>query len=157
MIVLDTTVLVYAKGADHPLRGPCRKLIEAVAEGRIEATTTVEAIQEFVHVRSRRRGRTDAAELGRDYAALLSPLLAVSSENLERGLRLFEENERIGAFDAVLAAAAIAAGAEALVSADEDFGQVADLRHVVPDERGVASLLSFPQGGAGGAPPAQRR
>lgn len=24
MIVLDTTVLVYAKGAEHPLRDPCR-------------------------------------------------------------------------------------------------------------------------------------
>jgi predicted nucleic acid-binding protein len=56
MIVFDTTVLVYAKGADHPLRDPCRQLI-AAAERRIEATTTVEAIQEFVHVRSRRRGQ----------------------------------------------------------------------------------------------------
>lgn len=27
MIVLDATVLVYARGADHPLRGPCRELI----------------------------------------------------------------------------------------------------------------------------------
>src|SRR6476646_11029825 len=50
MIVLDTTVLVYAKGSEHPLRAPCRELIEAVAGGSIEATTSVEAIQEFVHV-----------------------------------------------------------------------------------------------------------
>lgn len=141
MIVLDTTVLIYAKGADHPLRRPCRKLIEAIAAGRIEATTTVEAIQEFAHVRSRRRDRGDAAALGRDYAQLLSPLLAVTSEHLSLGLGLFEDGESIGAFDAVLAAAAIDVGAEALVSADVDFGQVADLRHVVPDERGVASLL----------------
>jgi uncharacterized protein len=142
VIVLDTTVLVYAKGADHPLRGPCRELIEAIAAARIEATTTVEAIQEFAHVRSRRRDRGDAAALGRDYAQLLSPLLAVTSEHLSRGLGLFEGSESIGAFDAVLAAAATDAGAEALVSADEGFGQVADLRHIVPDERGVATLLS---------------
>jgi predicted nucleic acid-binding protein len=54
MIVLDTTVLVYAVGADHSLRRPCRDLVEAIAERRIEATTTVEVIQEFVHVRGRR-------------------------------------------------------------------------------------------------------
>jgi predicted nucleic acid-binding protein len=61
MIVLDTTVLVYAKGTDHPLRVPCRQLIQAVAERQIAATTTIEVIQEFVHMRARRRGREDAA------------------------------------------------------------------------------------------------
>lgn len=64
MIVLDTTVLVYAKGADHRFREPCRDLIAAVAADRIEATTTPEVIQEFVHIRARRRGRNDAATLG---------------------------------------------------------------------------------------------
>lgn len=54
MIVLDTTVLVDV----------------AIAEERIEATTTAEVIQAFVHVRARRRDRGDAA-LGRDYAELL--------------------------------------------------------------------------------------
>ena len=54
MIVLDTTVLVYALGGEHALREPCQRLVEAVAEGRVEATTTVEVIQEFVRVRARR-------------------------------------------------------------------------------------------------------
>ena len=85
MILLDTTVLVYAKGQDHPLRDPCRELIAAVAEQRIEATTTVEVIQEFVHVRSRRTGRADAAALGRDYAELLAPLLIPPRRTSELG------------------------------------------------------------------------
>ncbi|KUI03958.1 type II toxin-antitoxin system VapC family toxin [Mycobacterium sp. IS-3022] len=141
MIVLDTTVLVYAKGAEHPLRDPCRELIAAIAEGRIEATTTVEVIQEFVHVRARRRERTDAAALGRDYAELLSPLLSVTFEALQRGMALFETTPRVGAFDAVLAAASNAADAAALVSADTAFADLPGIRHVVPDAVGVASLL----------------
>lgn len=40
MIVLDTTVLVYATGAEHPLRAPCRLLIDMIAQGKVEATTT---------------------------------------------------------------------------------------------------------------------
>lgn len=142
MIVLDTTVLVYAKGVDHPLRGPCRTLIEAVAAGEAEATTSVEVIQEFVHVRARRRDRADAARLGSDYAELLSPLLDVSAEHLRQGLALFEEVEALGAFDAVLAAAAIDDGATALVSADGGFAAVPALSYVMPDAAGVASLLS---------------
>ena len=141
MIVLDTTVLVYAKGTDHPLRGPCRDLIAAIAAGDLAATTTVEVIQEFVHVRARRRDRSDAAAVGRDYAELLSPLLAVRGEDLERGLALFERSTRLGAFDAVLAAVALGAGAGALVSADGAFAEVGDLPHLTPDAAGVERLL----------------
>jgi uncharacterized protein len=142
MIVLDTTVLVYSVGAEHPLREPCRNLIAGIARGAIEATTTVEVIQEFVHVRARRRGREDAAGLGRDYIDLLSPLLPVDEEGLSTGMSLFERTTSLGAFDAVLAATAIAAGASALVSADAGFGDVAKLRHLLPDAAGVESLLA---------------
>ena len=130
MIVLDTTVLVYAVGDDHERREPARAIVEAVEDGRIQATTTVEAIQKFVHVRARRRTRADAAALGRAYLALLSPLLHPSEDDLVAGLRLFEREESLGAFDAVLAASAIAAGADALVSADQSFADVRGLRWV---------------------------
>jgi predicted nucleic acid-binding protein len=141
MILLDTTVLVYAKGADHPFRDPCRRLIDAIAGDELEATTTAEVIQEFVHVRAQRRARSDAVALGRDYADLLAPLLTIEDEHLRRGLSLFERDERLGAFDAVLAASALDTDASALVSADSAFARVSDLPHVVPDETGVERLL----------------
>jgi predicted nucleic acid-binding protein len=141
MILLDTTVLVYAKGADHPFREPCRELIDAIAQGELEATTTVEVLQEFVHVRAQRRARSDAVALGNDYADLLAPLLMVEDEHLRRGLSLFEHNERLGAFDAVLAATALDTDASALVSADGAFASVRGLPHVIPDEPGVDRLL----------------
>jgi predicted nucleic acid-binding protein len=130
VIVLDTTVLVYAVGDDHRLREPARAIVEAVERGAVQATTTVEAIQEFVHVRARRRDRMDAAALGRAYATLLSPLLQPSEDDLERGLRLFEREEHLGPLDAVLAATAISAKAHALVSADSAFERIRGLRWV---------------------------
>lgn len=141
MIVVDTTVLVYAVGKDHPLRPPGQRLVGAISDGEILATTTIEVIQEFAHVRARRRGREDAAALARDYIELLSPLLIVEEPDLREGLGLFGETPGIGAFDAVLAAAAHAAGAEALVSADTGFSAVAEIRHVFPDEDGIRRLL----------------
>ncbi|MGH7884010.1 MAG: type II toxin-antitoxin system VapC family toxin [Candidatus Dormibacteraceae bacterium] len=133
MIVLDTTVLLYAKGAEHSLRGPCQKLVAAITEHEIEATTTVEVIQEFVHVRARRRGRAEAVSLGFDYAELLSPLLIINHDHLQRGLLLFERTPGLGAFDAILAEAAKFENAAALVSADAAFAGVPDLHHVTPD------------------------
>jgi predicted nucleic acid-binding protein len=142
MIVVDTTVLVYAKGTDHPYREPCRELIGAIAEGRLPATTTAEVIQELAHVRARRRGRADAAALARDYVELLSPLLTITADSLSAGLRLFESTKRLGAFDAVLAATATAGGATALVSVDIAFAEVSSLTHVIPDSEGVNLLLA---------------
>ena len=124
MIVIDTTVLVYAVGEQHELAEPSRALVEAVGDGRVPATTTTEAIQEFVHVRSRHRSRSDAVRIGRYYAELLSPLLAVERSALEQGLALFERIAELGAFDAVLAATALEAGADGLVSADRAFASV---------------------------------
>ncbi|CAJ1493934.1 type II toxin-antitoxin system VapC family toxin [[Mycobacterium] kokjensenii] len=140
MILLDTTVLLYAKGAEHRFRAPCRDLIAAIADGRIEASTTPEVIQEFVHVRARRRGRRDAAALGRSYAAVLSPLVSVTADHLERGLAIYEPISSVGAFDAVLAAVTESAGA-ILVSADAAFGEIPEIAHIVPDAAGVAGLL----------------
>jgi predicted nucleic acid-binding protein len=141
LIVLDTTILVYAKGADHPLRQPCRTLLEAVAAGATLATTTPEVIQEFVHVRVRRRPRQDAAALGRSFAELLSPLLVIEEQHLTAGLQLFERHASLGAFDAVLAAAAIESGAEAIVSADRNFSEARGIRHLAPGTRDFGRLL----------------
>lgn len=140
MIVLDATVLVYAVGSEHPLRDPCRDLVAAIAAGRVRATTTVEVLQEFTHVRARRRGREDAAALARDYVDVLAPLAIVGEDDLQEGLRLYARSSRLGAFDAVLAATAGRVNAAAIVSADAAFDE-AEVDHVVPDARGVAQLL----------------
>lgn len=141
MIVLDTTVLVYAVGATHPYRDPCRDLMAAISDGRLQATTTVEVLQEFTHVRARRRGRADAAATARDYADLLTPLLSVVEADLRQGLARFERSERLGAFDAVLVACAARSHATALVSADAAFADEHDVPHVLPDAAGLAQLL----------------
>lgn len=131
MILLDTTVLSYAVGTEHPLREPCRRLLAAHADGRIDATTTVEVIQEFTHVRARRRSRTDAVALARRYREAFT-LLLTDAEDLDLGLTLFERHPSLGAFDATLAAVALNRRAEALVSGDRAYSQVPALRWIDP-------------------------
>lgn len=142
MIVLDTTVLVYAVGADHPLRAPCRAIVAAVGDGSLAATTTPEVIQELADVRARRRDRDDAAPLATSYAELLSPLLVVDEADLRAGLDLFRSHVRLGAFDCVLAATATHRGANGLVSADRAFADIDGLHHIDPaDPEALSSLL----------------
>lgn len=143
MIVLDTTVLVYAKGADHPLRDTCRALFDAIGRRAIEASTTPEVIQEFAHARARRDGRTGAVSDARSLVGTLSPLLLVDGTVLTLGLRIYEEMPALGSFDAVLAAVAIVRSADALVSADRGFAAVKGLTHLDPAPLGFLERLGL--------------
>lgn len=140
MIVLDTNVLSYAFGSEHPLREPCRRLLAAHGDGRVDATTTVEVVQEFAHIRARRRSRADAAMLARYFSGAFS-LLITRPEDLELGLSLFERHASLGAFDSVLAGVALNQRADALVSADRAFGEVPQLRWVDPSTPALDELI----------------
>jgi predicted nucleic acid-binding protein len=148
LIILDTTVLAYAVGDAHPLREPCRRLLAAHANGTIEATTTVEVLQEFAHVRARRRTREDAVNLTRLYVVALNPIVTTAAD-LDAGLSLFGQHAELGAFDAVLAAVALARGAEALVSADRAFASVPELAWIDPSTAAVDHLLGESASGVG--------
>ncbi|MDQ3670533.1 MAG: type II toxin-antitoxin system VapC family toxin [Actinomycetota bacterium] len=141
LIVLDTSVLLYAVGGEHPLRQPSLRLVDAIGGGIVDARTTPEVLQEFVHVCGRRRPREVAAQHGRRYAELLAPLLVVTAADLGRGLRLYERHSGLGAFDAVLAATAIRTDANAIVSADKGFASVRGLVHVAPGTDAFERLL----------------
>ncbi len=140
MIVFDTTVLIYAVGEEHPLRAPCRRLLVAHGEGRVEGATTVEAIQEFAHIRARRRSRSDAVDVARAFASSLT-ILEATPDDLDRGLGLFADHPGLGSFDAVLAAVAMGHRAEALVSADTGFAAIPGLRWIDPATPVIESIL----------------
>ncbi len=129
MLVLDTSVLVYASGADHPLREPAVRLLRDVVASRVSATTTPEVLQEYAHVRARRRERGDAFSQAERFAELLGPLTVVNTRDVLEGLRIWSQTSTLGAFDSVVAAVAIAHGWEA-VSSDRSFGSVTGLQWI---------------------------
>jgi predicted nucleic acid-binding protein len=140
MVILDTTVLVYAVGADHPLREGCVRVLAAHRDGSLRATTTVEVIQEFAHVYARRRTREEAVRLAGHYVDALDPL-AADAADVRAGLELFRRVPALGAFDTVLAAVALRVGADALISADGAFGSVPGLRWVDPASDDLAAFI----------------
>lgn len=141
MIVLDTTVLIYAAGTEHPLKEPCMRALDAVATGAIRATTIAGVLQEFASVWARRRPRRDASARALDYLAMLVPLQQVDEQDLEAGLRLYEEHNDLGSLDAVLAAVALNRDADGLVSADRAFARVRGLSYVNPASPELDELL----------------
>ncbi|TAK34637.1 MAG: PIN domain-containing protein [Chloroflexota bacterium] len=117
-----------------------RFLVGRLLGSPIEATTTIETLQEFAHVLARRRSRTDTAVLARRYAVAFS-LLETHEDDLELGLTLFERCPDLGLFDAVLAAVALNRQAEALVSADRAFATVPQLAWIDPATPALDRLI----------------
>jgi uncharacterized protein len=140
VILVDTTVLAYAVGSEHPLREPCRRLLAAHTRGTIAGATTIEVIQEFAHVHARRRPRADAVARALDYMDMFS-LLVTQRSDLALGLDLFRRYPALGGFDAVLSAVALNQGAEALVSSDRGFGSVPGLNWIDPATDALDRLL----------------
>ena len=142
MILVDTTCLVYAVGDDHERRASARALIDAALRGTISARTTSQVIMEFAHVRGRRRSRTDATSLARDFTDLMGPLEPTTAADVSTALTLWQDNPQIGTFDALLLAVAVRTGAEAVVSDD------AGLTHagIVPVLTAAEALRAFTPG-----------
>jgi len=131
VIVLDTSILIYALGDEHRLRDPSRALLELIRDGVVRASTTIEVIQEFCDVRARRRTPAEAVARAREYARGLAPLIRPEESDLYSGLDLLEGPSQLSPLDAVLAATALRRG-WALASADRAFAEVGGLSRLDP-------------------------
>ncbi|HEX2164232.1 MAG TPA: type II toxin-antitoxin system VapC family toxin [Thermoanaerobaculia bacterium] len=136
----DTAVFLYAVGREHPYREPCRRLVELAAAGVLHGEASVELLQEYAHVRSRRSGdREAAAREARDVAALCR-LHDVTRSDLLLGLSLFASLPRLEMRDALHAATALERGVFTIVSPDRAFDDVPGLERLDPSRAEVVLL-----------------
>jgi predicted nucleic acid-binding protein len=64
-VLIDTAVVLYVVGAEHPLKGPCRRVL---TEPSLEICASVEMIQEVVFHRMRVGDRVDAVRVAEQWA-----------------------------------------------------------------------------------------
>lgn len=130
-LLVDTAVLAYALGGDHPLRAPCRAVIRAGGDGRLELHASVEMIQELLFHRMRMSDRTTAVRQARD-ASRLCVLHDFDTAVLERAMELIGGHPVLGGRDAVHAATGLMAGIAEIVSPDRAFDGISGLARIDP-------------------------
>lgn len=137
----DTAVFVYALGAEHPYRTPCRRVVELAAAGELNGEASVELVQEVAYVRERRLGARAAA--ARDAAAVagLCRLHPFTEDDLRLALRLFRDLPDLSPRDAVHAATALDRGIDTILTTDQAFDAVPGLERVDPAD--VEQLLRW--------------
>lgn len=132
-VLLDSAVVIYAIGRDHPVRAACRRVIELAASNELDTYVSTEMVQEVVHHRLRKTGNHFLAVAdGRDLLEICS-LLPFDRQVLELSLDLVERTSIRGR-DAVHAATAIAYGIDRIVSPDLAFDDVPGVVRVDPGD-----------------------
>lgn len=69
---IDANVVIYASGAEHPLKRPCAQIIQAIALDRSQCWSSAEVLQELLYVPSRRLHWQRTREAVTGVAMLLS-------------------------------------------------------------------------------------
>jgi hypothetical protein len=133
MILIDTNVIIYAAGAEHPHKQRSVALLERVAAGEVEATIDAEVLQEILH-RYRAIGRWEDGRRVYDLTRQLFPsVVPVTAELLDRARRVLDSEGQIMARDALHAAVVMTEGFEAVCSYDRDFDRIKGLVRREPD------------------------
>ncbi len=140
----DTAIFVYARGAEHEHREPCRDLLRLAAQGLLAGEASVELIQEYAHI-LRRRGLdgTRVREQARDVAGLCL-LHEFGEDDLRLALNLVATHPALRVRDAVHAATALRRGISIIVSPDRDFDGITGLERLDPHDA-VRRLVPSPR------------
>ena len=137
MILVDTNVIMYATGQEHPSKPLCLALLERVATGELDVAIDTEALQEIMH-RYRNMGRweTGGREAFDITCALFVTILPVTDQVAILGARLLDEHRAMAARDAIHAAAVLVNDLDGICSFDRDFDCIQTVRRYVPDAQG---------------------
>jgi len=103
-------VFVYAVGAEHAYRAPCREIVERARRRELTGEASVELVQEFLHQRARRTGDREEAVRRARLLPALCRLHDVERRDLARALELYAGSDALDARDARFAAVALNRG-----------------------------------------------
>lgn len=139
---LDANVFLYALGSDHAYREPCRRILTQVGSGASTAETSIEVLQEVVHIRRRGTGNLEeAVERVRNILALGMPVHDLRREDFEVALELQLTRGTLSSRDAVHLATMRNHGIDRIISADRDFDGLEAIERLDPLDSRVSRAL----------------
>jgi hypothetical protein len=68
IVFLDTNIVMYAVGGEHPYRLPCQKVMVAIASDALKAAIDTEIVQEILHRYGSLQRYTEAPDLSASIA-----------------------------------------------------------------------------------------
>lgn len=121
---------MYVAGRDHPNRDPARRFLRRAREGKVDACTSTEVLQEILY-RYASLGRLDLAREVYDLFVEFCPIvLGVTLADTDRARDLVCQAIGPSARDAVHAAVMLNNNVEWIATFDSGFDEIAGIRRL---------------------------
>lgn len=132
MILVDSNILMYAAGGDHPNKKPALRFLDRVAGGEVDAVIDTEVLQEILHWYLSLKRWAEGQRVY-DLARMLFPdVLPVTGEVMDRAKLLADKDSTVSARDAVHAAVVAAYGLDGICTFDRDSDRIRGCKRVKP-------------------------
>ncbi len=115
---IDANLIMYAIGGPHPLREPCRAVLEQIKDGVLQVVTNTEVLQEILYRFFFLKRYSQAEVAYHSTVGICAEILAVTHHDMDLALDLLKQHPGIAARDAVHAATMIHHGIKEILSTD---------------------------------------
>ncbi|HEX7222590.1 MAG TPA: type II toxin-antitoxin system VapC family toxin [Candidatus Limnocylindrales bacterium] len=133
-LFIDTNILMYAAGGEHPLRDPCRAIVDAIGARSLAAATSVEVLQEILHRYVAINRASDGVALAEQTMDLFAPVMPITHALMRRIPDLARRYPALSARDLIHVATCVHEGMTEIVSADSGFDGVREIRRIPPQD-----------------------
>lgn len=128
MKLIDTNIILYSLGREHPLREPCRKLIARIASGEIAANIDIEVLQEILYVYTYRNERAKGIAVCRYLLDIFPNPFSVTKNDISATISFMDKYPSLVSRDAIHAAVVLNNKLKGIISEDSDFDMIKGLK-----------------------------
>lgn len=132
MILVDSDVLMYAAGAEHPHKAPSVALLRHIAAGSIEAAIDAEVLQEILHRYRGIRRWEQGSQLYTSARSIFTVIIPITARVLDETHALLDRYPDLMARDALHAAVARQETRGEIYSFDDDFDGIEGIARHTP-------------------------
>jgi len=129
---LDSNILMYAIGKEHPYKGACIQVLRRIEAGTIQVVTSVEVLQEILYRYYSLRNYDVAGSAFANMKKLCEKILPVLEVDVDRAHRILRDLPDLGVRDAIHAATILNNGLRQIISADKHFDVIKGIARVDP-------------------------
>ena len=130
MILIDTNILMYAAGAEHPNKAPALEILRRSANGDVQANIDAEVLQEIMHRYLLLNRWVDGKKVYELARKLFPEVLSITGDVMDRAKALADSDPTVTARDAVHAAVVGTYKLEGIYTFDVDFDKIPGCRRI---------------------------
>lgn len=133
-IYWDTNVFVYQSTPESPYFHDCLELSTFCLERKIFIQTSVETIQEIVHIAQKQKLQSLGLQISNKALKLINSLHPVTEATIQKFLSLAQKYPNITSRDLLHVAVCLENGLPTIITYDKEFKKISEIKSFSPEE-----------------------